>query len=316
MTSLTEENEQLRQLLFALQGEGRDQKGDQTVHHKLPAYVQNMDRLGDTELDLVSGQRVISTATTPSRNFFSTFLPQGRRALAKTPPLVTTSSPSQVALGRKDPPTNQTVKAKEGGPAKETKTLPSQTSTSEPVSSQQNNQSAHPRHKRLQEHEKERKELLSKPSTQGHQSPEKKAESGEGETPADASSETLDSASSQSRSSGGGAEGGGVSMEQPFIKLSQEEYGEHHSSIMHCRVDCSGRRVASLDVDGVVKVWSFNPIMQTKATIMSKSPLLSLEWATKPDRLVATNLITITFCHDLSADDRVLQPSLEEPGAA
>ncbi len=104
-------------------------------------------------------------------------------------------------------------------------------------------------------------------------------------------------------------------MEQPFIKLSQEEYGEHHSSIMHCRcgqaslhtavhsqlsrcnlgfyvhvcvfrVDCSGRRVASLDVDGVVKVWAFNPIMQTKATIMSKSPLLSLEWAAKPDRLV------------------------------
>lgn len=28
-------------------------------------------------------------------------------------------------------------------------------------------------------------------------------------------------------------EGGGA--EQPFIKLSQEEYGEHHSSIMHCR---------------------------------------------------------------------------------
>lgn len=144
-----------------------------------------------------------------------------------------------------------------------------------------------------------------------------------------------------------------MSTEQPFIKLSQEEYGEHHSSIMHCRfalcsatfkkgelrvnhllthsslffrVDGSGRRVASLDVDGVIKViyfdfnsyrldisktapccscyqtewtkeikaglffssqvWSFNPIMQTKATIMSKSPLLSLEWATKPDRLV------------------------------
>lgn len=55
---------------------------------------------------------------------------------------------------------------------------------------------------------------------------------------------------------------------------------------MVCRVDSSGRRVASLDVDGVIKVWSFNPMMQTKATIMSKSPLLSLEWATKPDRLV------------------------------
>lgn len=30
--------------------------------------------------------------------------------------------------------------------------------------------------------------------------------------------------------------------------------------------------------------------MQTKATIMSKSPLLSLEWATKPDRLVGKRL--------------------------
>uniref|UniRef100_A0A8C2WTZ5 WD repeat-containing protein 91 n=1 Tax=Cyclopterus lumpus TaxID=8103 RepID=A0A8C2WTZ5_CYCLU len=113
----------------------------------------------------------------------------------------------------------------------------------------------------------------------------KKGETGEGELLAEASSEPPDPCS-YSRSCRGGAEGGGLSMEQPFIKLGQEEYGEHHSSIMHCRVDCSGRRVASLDVDGVIKVWSFNPIMQTKATIMSKSALLSLEWATKPDRLL------------------------------
>lgn len=57
--------------------------------------------------------------------------------------------------------------------------------------------------------------------------------------------------------------------------------------LSHLRVDCSGRRVASLDVDGVIKVWSFNPIMQTKASSISKSPLLSLEWATKRDRLVS-----------------------------
>lgn len=50
-TSLSEENEQFRQLLFALQTESRDQRDvDDMVHHKLPAYVQNMDRLGDTEL--------------------------------------------------------------------------------------------------------------------------------------------------------------------------------------------------------------------------------------------------------------------------
>uniref|UniRef100_A0A8D3C1Z6 WD repeat-containing protein 91 n=1 Tax=Scophthalmus maximus TaxID=52904 RepID=A0A8D3C1Z6_SCOMX len=122
----------------------------------------------------------------------------------------------------------------------------------------------------------------------GLSTPERKGEAGEVEPPAETSGEPPDSsASPNSRSSGGGGtEGGGLSAEQPFIKLSQEEYGEHHSSIMHCRVDCSGRRVASLDVDGVIKVWSFNPIIQTKATIMSKSPLLSLEWATKPDRLL------------------------------
>uniref|UniRef100_A0AAX7T483 WD repeat-containing protein 91 n=1 Tax=Astatotilapia calliptera TaxID=8154 RepID=A0AAX7T483_ASTCA len=217
MTCLMEENEQLRQLLFALQTESRDQRDrDEMIHHKLPTYVQNMDRLGDTELDLVTSQRAVSTATTPTRNFFSTFLPQGRRAPGKPMQAISGSSPSQAAMGRKDPLSNQTS--------------------------------------------------------------EKKGELGEVEPPIESSSEPTDS--SNSRSCGASQE------EPPFIKLSQEEYGEHHSSIMHCRVDCSGRRVASLDVDGVIKVWSFNPIMQTKATIMSKSPLMSLEWATKPDRLL------------------------------
>uniref|UniRef100_A0A8C9ZTS5 WD repeat-containing protein 91 n=1 Tax=Sander lucioperca TaxID=283035 RepID=A0A8C9ZTS5_SANLU len=193
-------------------------EGDVMVHHKLPVYVQNMDRLGDTELQ---------------------------------------ASTSEPASSQSQQLTNQ--------------------STNQPT-----NQPSHPRHKRIQEHEKERKELFSKPPSQ---TPEKKGDAGEVEPLGEASSDSLDSCSN-SRSCGGAAEGGGLSVEQPFIKLSQEEYGEHHSSIMHCRVDCSGRRVASLDVDGVIKVWSFNPIMQTKATIMSKSPLLSLEWATKPDRLL------------------------------
>uniref|UniRef100_A0A8C4EKX2 WD repeat-containing protein 91 n=1 Tax=Dicentrarchus labrax TaxID=13489 RepID=A0A8C4EKX2_DICLA len=226
-TSVTEENEQLRQLLFALQTESRDQRdGDEMVHHKLPVYVQNMDRLGDTELDLVSSQRAVSTATTPSRNFFSTFLPQGRRTPGKLPQFTTGSSPSQVAVGRKDPATN-------------------------PV----------------------RPSLVFKSST-----PEKKGEAGEVEPLAETSSEPPE----------GREEGGGLSAEQPFIKLSQEEYGEHHSSIMHCRSasNVTGQtRVMDPKVLGIF-VWSFNPIMQTKATIMSKSPLLSLEWATKPDRLL------------------------------
>ncbi|XP_056137323.1 WD repeat-containing protein 91 [Lampris incognitus] len=285
-TVLTEENEQLQQMLFALQGESRGQNQEATggiIHHKLPAYVQNMDRLGDTELDLVSGQRTVTAIATPSRNFFSTFLPQTKRTPGRTYQGTAGSSPSQSALGRKEPPTNQAMKSKETAPVKDAKPLSSQMSASEAGTSQ--SQQTYPRHKRHQDYEKERMELFSKPPPQlPEKTTEKKYESNDVEVPTNGPSEATD-VSACTRSSGG-ERGGGLSTEQPFIKLSQEEYGEHHSSIMHCRVDCSGRRVASLDVDGVIKVWSFNPIMQTNATIMSKSPLLSLEWATKPDRLL------------------------------
>ncbi|KAG1929706.1 WD repeat-containing protein [Pimephales promelas] len=208
--------------------------------------------------------------TTPSRNFFSTFLPQARRAPGKTAP-GSQSSPTQASLGRKDSPSGaQSVKAKDAPGAKDLKTATVSAVTVDSVT-------GHPRTRRVHDHEKERKELLSKPSVQ---SLEKKNDS-DPDTQTEALPDQTDS-TNQTRV----FEVGGAGVEQPFIKLSQEEYGEHHSSIMHCRVDCSGRKVASLDVDGVVKVWAFNPIMQTKATIMSKSPLLSLEWAAKPDRLL------------------------------
>ncbi|KAG1929703.1 WD repeat-containing protein [Pimephales promelas] len=269
LTGLQEENEQYRQMLFALQGESRPKKDEMMVHHKLPPYVQHMDRLGDTELDLVYSQRNVNM-TTPSRNFFSTFLPQARRAPGKTAP-GSQSSPTQASLGRKDSPSGaQSVKAKDAPGAKDLKTATVSAVTVDSVT-------GHPRTRRVHDHEKERKELLSKPSVQ---SLEKKNDS-DPDTQTEALPDQTDS-TNQTRV----FEVGGAGVEQPFIKLSQEEYGEHHSSIMHCRVDCSGRKVASLDVDGVVKVWAFNPIMQTKATIMSKSPLLSLEWAAKPDRLL------------------------------
>uniref|UniRef100_A0A3B4E6Z4 WD repeat-containing protein 91 n=1 Tax=Pygocentrus nattereri TaxID=42514 RepID=A0A3B4E6Z4_PYGNA len=276
-TSIQEENEQLRQILFALQGESKPKKSEEVVHHKLPAYVQHMDRLGDTELDLVTSQRTANPST-PSRNFFSTFLPQGRRiCMCKsnahfrriTEGWITGSCVDSEKISLNSVFDLQAVKAKDPTASKDSK----MTVTVEPGT-------GHSRQKRHMDHEKERKELFSK---HPQQSSEKKAESSDTETQPEC--ETSDVPSNQARV-GGEVGGAGAGPEQPFIKLSQEEYGEHHSSIMHCRVDCSGRRVASLDVDGVVKVWSFNPIMQTKATIMSKSPLLSLEWATKPDRLL------------------------------
>ncbi|XDV38095.1 hypothetical protein PO909_007575 [Leuciscus waleckii] len=269
ITGLQEENEQFRQMLFALQGESRPKKDEVMVHHKLPPYVQHMDRLGDTELDLVYSQRNVNM-TTPTRNFFSTFLPQARRAPGKTTP-GPQSSPTQASLGRKDSPAGaQSVKAKDPPAAKDLK-MPTVSAVTV------DSATGHPRTRRVHDHEKERKELLSKPSAQ---SSEKKTDL-DPDTQTEALPDQTDS-TNQTRV----CDVGGAGVEQPFIKLSQEEYGEHHSSIMHCRVDCSGRKVASLDVDGVVKVWAFNPIMQTKATIMSKSPLLSLEWAAKPDRLL------------------------------
>lgn len=41
------------------------------------------------------------------------------------------------------------------------------------------------------------------------------------------------------------------------------------------------------------RVWTHHPDIQTCATVMSKSPLLSLEWAPKPDRLVRQQLLKV-----------------------
>lgn len=311
MTSISEENEQLRQILFALQMDCRDQQDQGTVQHKLPPYVQNTDRLGDTELDLVWSQRAPSTVTPPSRNFLSTLLPQNRRSSPR--PQSSLASPSQTAVGRKEP-LSSNQKSKESVSIKEVKQLSSQSIITEASSShppaqgsasvtQPSSQPGPPpgsqptaqRHRRIQEHEKERKELFTKATPQ---TPEKKADSEVDSPPL----EPTTTAAAQAQS-----------LEQPFIKLSQEEYGEHHSSIMHCRVDSSGRRVASLDVDGVVKVWSFNPMMQTKATIMSKSPLLSLEWATKPDRLLllGSGMGTVRL-YDTDAKKNLYEMTIDE----
>ncbi|XP_024901622.1 WD repeat-containing protein 91 [Pteropus alecto] len=253
-----EENEVLRQKLFALQAEihrlkkeeQQPEEEEALVQHKLPPYVSNMDRLGDSELVMVCSQRSTSLSQSPRVGFLSSLLPQSKK------------SPSRLSPAQ-GPPLAQSTAKKES------------------VSSQVFIAMNFPlRTAFAADHGKERKELLSLTL----QCAEKKAEASgpEVESCPELHVEALEALTRAAA----GPEGGGVRPEQPFLVLGQEEYGEHHSSIMHCRVDCSGRRVASLDVDGVIKVWSFNPIMQTKASSISKSPLLSLEWATKRDRLL------------------------------
>ncbi|XP_073094528.1 WD repeat-containing protein 91 isoform X2 [Manis javanica] len=276
-----EENEVLRQKLFALQAEihrlkkeeQQPEEEEASVQHKLPPYVSSMDRLGDLELAMVCSQRNASLSQSPRVGFLSSLLPQSKKSPSRLSPAQ--GPPQAQSLAKKEAFGGQTAKGKDAacGP-KDGKSASSGLAAGESSWSQH-------RQRRLQDHGKERKELLSVTV----QCAEKKPEAGGPETDScpELHAEALDTLT---RASTAGPEGGGVHPEQPFIVLGQEEYGEHHSSIMHCRVDCSGRRVASLDIDGVIKVWSFNPLMQTKASSISKSPLLSLEWATKRDRLL------------------------------
>ncbi|XP_046311065.1 WD repeat-containing protein 91 isoform X3 [Marmota monax] len=232
-----------------------------------------MDRLGDSELAMVCSQRTTSLSQSPRVGFLSSLLPQSKKSPSRLSPA---QGPLQTQSSvKKESFSSQASKGKDLVPgAKDGKSLLGGPASGESSWVQQ-------RQRRLQDHGKERKELF---STTSSQCAEKKLEASgpEAEPCPDLHMEPVEPLT---RVSTAGPEGGGR-PEQPFIVLGQEEYGEHHSSIMHCRVDCSGRRVASLDVDGVIKVWSFNPIMQTKASSISKSPLLSLEWATKRDRLL------------------------------
>ncbi|XP_043943485.1 WD repeat-containing protein 91 [Protopterus annectens] len=298
--ALQEENEILRQRLFALQVDhSQVKKDEEIIHHKLPHYVQNMDRLGDAELDLIPTQRSTSSSSQPRVNsFLSTLLTQSKKAPQKPPPLSGTS-PTQSSSQpfKKELGSSQIPKGKETAVVtKDVKNLLSSPVTNEPVSGQQ-------RQKRLQEHGKERKELFAKNT-------EKKTEAAVPES--EPSREISIDQTDFEKTSKPSVEKEGVKSEQPFIVLSQEEYGEHHSSIMHCRVDCSGRRIASLDVDGVIKIWSFNPIMQTKATVMSKSAL-SLEWAAKPDRLLllGSGVGTVRL-YDTEAKKNIYEISIDE----
>ncbi|NWV49571.1 WDR91 protein, partial [Daphoenositta chrysoptera] len=310
---IQEENESLRHKLFALQAESSRMKKEeleveQTVmHHKLPAYVANMDRLGDSELDMTCNQRSTAHSLQSRGGFLSSFLSQSKKGPSR-PTHSSGASPTQTGsmlLGKKEPTNHQSAKGKEGTVScKDGKSHFSSLVAGESSSLQQ-------RQKRLQEHGKERKELLSKGTFQG-QSAEKKTDTSiaEAEPCSDLHAEQTETST---KVPGSSAEAVGVRQEQPFIVLSQEEYGEHHSSIMYCRVDCSGRRVASLDVDGVIKVWSFNPIMQTKASSISKSPLLSLEWATKRDRLLllGSGVGTVRL-YDTEAKKNLCEISIDE----
>ena len=67
--------------------------------------------------------------------------------------------------------------------------------------------------------------------------------------------------------------------------LPWQDYKEHPSSIAHVRFSPTGSHVASVDVDGVIKVWS-SRAATTRATIMSKAVMTCVDWVPTGDRLL------------------------------
>ncbi|XP_072722933.1 cell cycle regulator of non-homologous end joining isoform X3 [Ciconia boyciana] len=108
--------------LFALQAESSCMKKEElelegaAVHHKLPAYVANMDRLGDSELDMTCSQRSTAHSLQSRGGFLSSFLSQSKKGPSR-PAHPSGASPTQTGsmlLGKKEPTNHQSAKGKEG----------------------------------------------------------------------------------------------------------------------------------------------------------------------------------------------------------
>ncbi|ESN92134.1 hypothetical protein HELRODRAFT_194396 [Helobdella robusta] len=66
--------------------------------------------------------------------------------------------------------------------------------------------------------------------------------------------------------------------------VRRDDFTEHTAPIVSCRLSYGGKSVASLDAEGVMKIWTNQPTIQTRASTMSKSILTSLEWLSTSGR--------------------------------
>ncbi|XP_067906174.1 WD repeat-containing protein 91-like [Heterodontus francisci] len=195
--------------------------------------------------DLMSSQRTSSllSSQTKAGSFLSLLLPQSKKPPGKSPVHSGSSQLSQspVLSGKRDGTNNQASKSKENSAPKDGKVPLSTAADPSTVQQRQKRMQDHEREpntvqqrqRKVLDHEKERKELLSKHAAQGM---EKKTESGSNEMDNPSSPEmAVDQLDSPTKLAKNSLERG---SEQPFIVLSQEEYAEHHSSIMYCGPVC------------------------------------------------------------------------------
>lgn len=78
-----------------------------------------------------------------------------------------------------------------------------------------------------------------------------------------------------------------VAEEEPFLIVGQEEFYEHASAITHAKFSSQGDKVASCDMDNMVKIWHCKgqPVESFKIK-NSPANVLSLEWDARSDKFV------------------------------
>ncbi|EIE88806.1 hypothetical protein RO3G_13517 [Rhizopus delemar RA 99-880] len=77
-----------------------------------------------------------------------------------------------------------------------------------------------------------------------------------------------------------------VAEEEPFLIVGQEEFYEHASAITHAKFSSQGDKVASCDMDNMVKIWNCKgqPVESFKIK-NSPANVLSLEWDARSDKI-------------------------------
>lgn len=78
----------------------------------------------------------------------------------------------------------------------------------------------------------------------------------------------------------------GPEGKSPFFPVSQEVYKCHNHPITHCLFSPNASRIASVDSDANLKVWSSSSAQNTLASYQSRSPILCVDWVSPADSLV------------------------------
>ncbi|ORE18816.1 hypothetical protein BCV71DRAFT_178849 [Rhizopus microsporus] len=84
--------------------------------------------------------------------------------------------------------------------------------------------------------------------------------------------------------------------EEPFLIVGQQDFYEHPSAITHAKFSSQGDRIASCDMDNMVKIWNCKS-QSTDSIKIKNSPsnVLSLEWDARSDKFISSSPVEPIF---------------------